>query len=853
MSDPTTPPFTFEVNSIDTPPKSPSAHEAIMPSPSSSVPRTANSKKYKRNLASTLASLYDDCPTPTQVKNEEQPVLASPLWRNSEKDDSVPNDIGAGHIDEVNGDHRKELTPPPEGIPTSDLSEKIAEMVVPAASEPASTQVTEPASKDLGITPAVITDPVEQISNSTDTKITPNVEFINSPSSADVTESLQMKVVSGEITDEAEDRKIRHEWTGTSQFSAITEISIELQKEASIPHINELDNLILYRRALIHDIAQAPHDPYFYIDLSNLDAKLAFSDTASHHAYRALFLLKAGLETVTPQQSELSRSVFTAVSTRLCTSSVPIIIDELKSMYLTAYRCLVQGLMHCGAFWDGLTAVKRGLEEFPGDFELTDLRELLLKAFRDRHAETMEIAKEGKIININGATRPGVIFQKRYPWMAPKLFVRTPRLVREVNSQLASSVAEVLPVVFGSPGTASTFKPLSGLSKTADVGPLGIFAKRDIEEGETILADKSLACVSDVPPSRGLFCDACHAALFFPFLHPLEIRRPSCGCKVFYCSKRCHDIAVEGYHKIQCGIDFGWLYDAGSQQTDWCPIMFLRVICIVLSTPGWSKDSVPQKNPLQHPLVAKMTANYVSNDKPASHPYDWSYHDNIVAPTRILLDLGVDIFSSIKKTHEGKIKFHANIWTPELIQTIYWRMSNNANTSTIDVAGLQQGSPSPSVSSSSSGSTLSRFGLDNNAHLIVLSPCYLFFNHSCRQNVSWIGSVSHGSDGISWLVAGEGAKQEIMKPGSSSIICRANRDIKAGEELTISYVGDPMGDYTEEEYLANRKLTTGKNADGSTSHPRKAVRWGMTKWFSDGFGCGCGQCVEENDRNDYMT
>ncbi|RAL62932.1 hypothetical protein DID88_004773 [Monilinia fructigena] len=397
--------------------------------------------------------------------------------------------------------------------------------------------------------------------------------------------------------------------------------------------------------------------------------KLAFSDTSSHNAYRALLLLKAGLQTITPQQSELSRSVFTATSTRLCTNSIAVIIDELNSMYIRAYRCLIQGLLHSGAFSDGLTVVKHGLEIFPNDVELLDLRSLLRESFQDRQHSTIEDVKNGKVINIITATRPGLIFQKR-----------------QVNSKFPSLNAEVRPVVFGPPGTASTFKALSGLPKTGDVGPLGIFAKCDIEEGESILADKSIACVSDISPSTGL--------------------------------------------------------------------------------------------------------------------YDWSYQDNIVAPTRILLNLGIDIFSPVKKTNEGKIKFLANIWTPELIQTVYWRMSNNANTSTINVTGLQQGG-SPLSTSKSSGVGHSMFGQDKNAHLIVLSPCYLFFNHSCRQNVSWTGTVSDGTDDISWLVAGEGSNQELMKPGSSSVICRANRNIKAGEELTISYVGDPMGNYTEEEYHKN--------------------------------------------------
>ncbi|KAJ8060891.1 hypothetical protein OCU04_009972 [Sclerotinia nivalis] len=830
MSDPTTQRSFVQVNSIDTPPAFLCGQEAIMPNPPGLVIRTSSPAKFKRKLALTFASLYDDEPTiQVKVRTEEKAELASPLWKNatlesipgdkseSAKDKEVLEDLRAQHTEDIKGDLIKELTPPPETIATSDSSDKGSEEVLPAALESALTQVKEPGSIDLDVASAVITDPVEALGSASPTTVA----------------DFKMKGVPIAITERPEDIKIRHEWTGTCQFDRVTEISIDLQKE------NELDNLILYRKALVHDMTLAPHDPYFYIDLSKLDAKLAFSETSSHYAYRALLLLKAGLQTITPEQSELSRSVFTAVSSRLCTSSVPIIIDELRWMHVSAYRCLVQGLLHCAAFWDGLTVVKLALEDFPDDFELLDLRANLLQSFKNRHNETVEDAKDGSVLNIIASSRPGLIYQKKYPWMAPKLFVRTPRLVRQVNSKFGSSNAEVRPVVFGSPGTASTFKSLSSLPKDVDVGPLGIFAKHDIAEGESILIDKSYACVSDIAPSTGQFCDACHAALIPPFMFPSQIYRPSCGCKVSFCSKGCHDIAVGSYHKIQCGIDFSWLYNAGSLQTDWDPIMFLRVVCIVLSTPGWLKDSIPQKNPLQHPLVARLTANYASNDKQASHGCNWSYQDNVVAPTRILLELGIDIFSPVKKIHGGKTKFLANIWTPELIQTMYWRMLNNANTSIINIAGL-------SMPARPSASTHSRFGQGKNAHLIVLSPSYIFFNHSCRHNVIWKGTCSNGADNVSMLVAGEGQNQKLMKPGSSSVVCKADRDIKAGEELTISYLGDPMGDYSEDDYRHNPKLAIGQSENGSMSPFRMAVRMALTKWFGGDDGCGCVQCAEEN-------
>lgn len=113
--------------------------------------------------------------------------------------------------------------------------------------------------------------------------------------------------------------------------------------------------------------------------------------------------------------------------------------------------------------------------------------------------------------------------------------------------------------------------------------------------------------------------------------------------------------------------------------------------------------------------------------------------------------------------------------------------------------------------------------------------------------------VSDGSDQLSFLVAGEGRNQQLMNPGSASVICRANRDIKQGEELTISYTGDSMGNFTEEEYRINPKLAHGIKQNGDISEQRMMIRAMLTKWFDYGRGCGCTKCAEENEREETAS
>jgi len=71
---------------------------------------------------------------------------------------------------------------------------------------------------------------------------------------------------------------------------------------------------------------------------------------------------------------------------------------------------------------------------------------------------------------------------------------------------------------------------------------------------------------------------------------------------------------------------------------------------------------------------------------------------------------------------------------------------------------------------------------------------------------------------------------EILKPGCSAVWCSAARDIKKGEELKISYIGDPLGNFPDD-------------GEGEVED-RKAKRVWLEKWMEG--GCGCAVCEEEN-------
>ncbi|KAH7380809.1 hypothetical protein BKA64DRAFT_584649 [Cadophora sp. MPI-SDFR-AT-0126] len=457
--------------------------------------------------------------------------------------------------------------------------------------------------------------------------------------------------------------------------------------------------------------------------------------------------------------------------------------DELQYLHRQAYQVLLAGLLGTGANWEGLLVAKTALGHYPDDLELKQLQHELKGAFLDRTQGYKEIQGEDEMKkpDMVEASRMGKIYQKKYPWMDGDLYNRTPETLREVNKAFEGSSCEVKVVVLGDA------KPRVAQEEEGDVGPLGIYAARDIQEGDLVMLDTTITGVSNVSSSKLEHCDACQGCLMPPYMRPECIVHPACCNKVAYCSLECYKIAATGYHKVLCGKDFDWLYEnikvakKSGAPSHWKAVNFLRVVAVVLADIGKTRV-----HPLRHSLVARMSANYPPEGKILGQ-YDaghqWLYFTNVVAPTQILLQLGVNIFTD-------------PFWTQEVIQTIFWRIENNANMAITELTGTK-------------------------VQLVNINPNYLFFNHSCQPNISWHGACPDGDVGIDWLMTPEGG---ILQPGCSAVWCIAARSIKKGEQLTISYFGNPRDD----------------TVDGG----RDAKRAWLCKWFHN--GCGCSLCEEEN-------
>lgn len=583
-----------------------------------------------------------------------------------------------------------------------------------------------------------------------------------------------------------------------------------------------------------------PYNPALYIDLARVDLKLGFCDIGVANAHKAIILLEAALHiTKDHYPRALPDIVRTFVAKKVQSQSTYVIDDELQNARLKAYRELLYGFLGCGAYWDGIIEAKKALKEFPGDNDLLETQNQLMEGFLDTHNGLKDLAVPPEEIGF--LSRLGKIFQKKYPCIPAHLYKRTMETVDKFNNELlrTAPACEVQRVVFGD----KKLKILKQNSKM-DVGPLGLFARRDIEEGEVVMADQTLTGISQYDSALMTHCDACHGTLAAPFVHSNQIYRPSCCSKVAYCSQTCYSKAMyAGYHILLCGKDLSWLYTNGQKQNGmnvetirWRPTMFLRLMAIVVADfhAIWAAGGIPP-HPLQHHLISRMAANYAPADQLNPETCsDWQYFENVVAPHKALMLLGVNIFSD-------------SFFTPEVIQTIFWSMENNASMSVFD----PNLSPSPGSGSRPAQNhiTYGKQGVgetssEGKIRMVCLNQNYLFMNHSCLPNLSWHGSVANTSADISQVI---GMNGYIHLPGSSTVFVKAARNIKKGEELKISYVGDPIGGSGD-----IRELVTGTDGgDGEAENgwdeakfQREAKRKWLEKWFPG--GCGCEICEWEN-------
>jgi len=464
---------------------------------------------------------------------------------------------------------------------------------------------------------------------------------------------------------------------------------------------------ILRKKGLISDHREIRLEPYYpqaWIGRGMTLLNLGYGELAVADAYRGRLLIEA-FRAGEKQffQDFLSKKVaadtfvckiYRTVFIRVATPSkwmgmakahqqITAVFNEMEER---AFITMIEGLRRLGAFHDAIGVAHEAKKRFPANGIFKGYVQML--PFHQRALD--QKCREKGIVN-PGVRKVGRAHRVQYPWITQEEVTRSKKAIKRVKANIeAVSDNAVLDASALSNGTQDS---------------LGVFAKRNISKGERLVLDKSI--FSSFNETTRNACDACCA----PFSStPIT----SECCNVRYCSASCKAEVARSYHKTLCGKDLGWLYkeypDADPLGNDMVPLLMVKILATAL-----------EKNarPLKVAGIGTMQAGFGKRD-----PSFFRLLDNVIAPTKILQTLGVDIFADRR----------FDSW---VIQTLFLRIENN-----------KQGI---------------RFGGRTHSGL---NPMFSMFNHACDPAAMWLA-----------VGAVVGAPIEVL----------AYRNIVKGEEICISY------------------------------------------------------------------
>lgn len=197
-------------------------------------------------------------------------------------------------------------------------------------------------------------------------------------------------------------------------------------------------------------------------------------------------------------------------------------------------------------------------------------------------------------------------FESRiYPWVPVEMLTRSAENINAANEML-KSYSDNLEIRNSSLGNSQCF---------------GMFAKKDIKTGELVLDSRTPLGVSSLD-TQGR-CYNCSESL--ASIRPYNFL---CCPKMQFCSDECFRLADTYYHQALCGKNFDYIYE-GTGGANLDIRLYLRVLAIVVQS---------GQHPLDNSLLSWMTAQ--SSD----YGLAFSLDTDVIAPMRILQELGADIF-----------------------------------------------------------------------------------------------------------------------------------------------------------------------------------------------------------------
>jgi len=476
---------------------------------------------------------------------------------------------------------------------------------------------------------------------------------------------------------------------------------------------------LLERRQNITDaLLRLPYDLIAYLERAAVHSELGYPDLAAGDSYRALLLCdecaNEGFEyheqaLVTLQ--ERSTSGLPAVLRKQGTSDVDLSgrveglslggngDEESRTLQIArlasirCYRNLAISLLLCGCLKSAYEFCSRGLAAAPEDEELLQAKEYIEKMARLR--------LKVEDVDINDLPDQGLVRREIYPWNDHEPNRFSEETLDFLNAQLAETAPNCEVRVTELPTLLENASSTDGYDNIPTNKQLGLFAKSDIQPGETVLYEFSLLAANN--RLKESLCDACSSELPPLGENSTVVACPDCD-DIMFCNEDCLERALEAYHPAVCDKDV----DTIAKDPD--PKEKIFALYLLLLSRSLAMAATQEVHPLDLKEVKYIWGDFLPSSENAINrslnappPPQWtlpfSFQHNISGPLHVLEKMDIDIYATLADY---------DLW---VFNTLYSKFRGTAS------ARVNNRNGHPEVA--------------------AVHPLWCLANHDCDPNVQW--------------------------------------------------------------------------------------------------------------------
>lgn len=256
-------------------------------------------------------------------------------------------------------------------------------------------------------------------------------------------------------------------------------------------------------------------------------------------------------------------------------------VSRAKLLQHEAFQVMVSALIYVRAYHDAIQVLDEAIVLCGSSEQLQDLCTQVKE--KSRFMEQWLRARYQSLEYIQQSMKQGFVDRVAYPWINPDELQRGNKAMKKVKRKFETSSANATLGLSSVGGTISD--------------NYGVFARQDISQDTLIVTDRSALTILEFQGKEN--CWACS--------EPLGQNSISVSCcKAIFCSELCKTEATNTYHRVLCGKDFGWLYeaskDANELTNDMVPLLLMKILATAVQqnarplkgTSSQSSDFLPQ-------------------------------------------------------------------------------------------------------------------------------------------------------------------------------------------------------------------------------------------------------------------